>query len=211
MAVSKEAGAFAGRQIGTDTSQIRPDHTIRYFFAASIIRDPVIPNVLDVACGVGYGAKIMTDVGAVVLAFDISSEAIEYANEWYKGPEYMVADCNDKPWGDREFDHITCFEFIEHMEEPRPLLKSLAASLKNGYLFVSTPNQMLYPFKAERYQNDNFPHRKHYRPTELDSLLKECGFTVLKRYCQTAKKADLEVGTNGIFLTYIANNRLQDS
>lgn len=209
MAVSK-GPAFSGRQIGADLNQIRPDHTNRYFFASTVIRDSVIPNVLDVACGVGYGAKIMTDVGAVVLAIDISSEAIEYANEWYIGPEYMVADAYDKPWGDRTFDHITCFEFIEHLEEPRPLLKSLAASLKNGYLFVSTPNQMLYPFKAENYQNDSFPHKKHYRPTELDSLLKECGFNVLNRYCQTAKKAELEIGTNGIFLTYIASTRLQD-
>ena len=196
------------RQIGADLNQIRPDHSERYFFAANIIRDPKIQKVMDVACGIGYGAKILQDAGSVVLAFDISIEAIQYANECYKGPEYMVADATEKPWGDRTFDHIVCFEFIEHLEDPRPLLKILAECLKNGYLFVSTPNQMLYPFKAETFKNDEYPHKKHYRPTELDSLLKECGFDIIKRYCQPNKTAQVELGTNGIFLVYIVRKHL---
>lgn len=199
-----------GRQIGSNLDQIRPDHSERYFFAANVIRDPDIPKVMDVACGVGYGAKILEDVGTNVFAFDISSEAINYASEHYRGPEYMVADVNDKPWDQRTFDHVVCYEFIEHLDDPRPLLKDLAACLTDGYLFVSTPNQMLYPFKAETFRNDEYPHKKHYRPSELDNLLKECGFEIIRRYCQTSKKAELEIGTNGIFLVYIARKRLSD-
>jgi len=199
-----------GRQIGKDLNQIRPDHSWRYYFAANIIRDPTVPGVMDVACGIGYGSKILEEVGAVVLAFDISQQAIQFGMENYNGPEYMVGDAVEKPWGDRTFDHIICYEFIEHIKDPRPVLKDIAASLKNGYLFVSTPNQMLTPFKAEKFENDEYPHFKHYRPTELDSLLKECGFEVVKRYCQINKTSRVEVGTNGSTLIYIASTRLQD-
>ena len=72
MSVIKGKGDLGGRQIGSELSQIRRDHSERYFFASTVIRNPSVPTVMDVACGVGYGAKIMSDTGAVVLAFDIS-------------------------------------------------------------------------------------------------------------------------------------------
>jgi 2-polyprenyl-3-methyl-5-hydroxy-6-metoxy-1,4-benzoquinol methylase len=39
--------------------------------------------VIDVGCGIGYGAKILAEAGHRVLAIDVDEETIAYAREHY--------------------------------------------------------------------------------------------------------------------------------
>ena len=45
------------RQIATDLEQIRTDHRERYYFATEYVKDG--DKILDFACGIGYGSKII--------------------------------------------------------------------------------------------------------------------------------------------------------
>lgn len=192
----------ATRQYGSLES-IREDHVNRYRFAAERARREFTSGIriLDAACGCGYGSKILEEIG-VVVGVDIEQKAIEYAEEHYGGPRYIQGSILDKPWGGM-FEVITSFETIEHLEEPLKALKLFRDSL-DGYLFVSVPNEIEYPFCADTFSGDAYPHRRHYTPDELDELLKSADFTVLERYCQKNKRpGEVEAGVEGKFLVYV--------
>ncbi len=81
----------ASRQYGTSLDQIRLDHINRYKFAASILTG----DVLDAACGIGYGSRILHDAGCNVTGIDISDKAIQSARKHYPGPQYVCCDVCD--------------------------------------------------------------------------------------------------------------------
>lgn len=182
------------RQWGT-LDQIRADHVQRYLFASNMA-DP--GSILDLACGCGYGSKILHDAGFDVTGGDICKEALDYARKNYPGPYYIQADCENPPSG--HFDTLVTFETIEHLKKPSDFLSRVDCSL----LICSVPNEERYPFKAENFKDDEYPHFRHYTPKELDSLLEESGFSVKERWCQKDKNGVITPGTDGMFLIYIA-------
>lgn len=174
---------------------IRADHVNRYRFAANRLHEM---SVLDAACGVGYGSRMIYDAGNRVQAVDASLEAIEVATRVYPGPEYIHSRIENKPWRGR-FDATVSFETVEHLPDPESALKSFPGD----YLICSTPNELLYPFRAENFKGEEYPHLRHYTPDELTQLLTNSGWIVNERWCQKSKVGEVEIGTEGIFLVYV--------
>ena len=73
------------RQVAPTLDGIRRDHVARYEFAARVLPTP--SRVIDFACGVGYGTRILGDAGHQALGFDVDKEAIAYARKHYAGHE----------------------------------------------------------------------------------------------------------------------------
>jgi len=190
------------RQTAPTLAGIDPGHLYRYIFAKSMARG----DVLDCACGVGYGAWIMaSDDSCHVTAVDISQDAIDYARQHYPYPhiQWVVGDCMDKPWGEEKFDLILSLETIEHLSEPQRLLKHFYDSAKPGCkLIASTPNQEQYPFDRERYKDDEYPHQRHYTPKQFEGLLYDAGWQVIHRGTQLNKSGVVVNGSGGMFLIY---------
>ena len=153
--------------------------------------------VLDAACGTGYGSKILHDAGSIVTGVDIHQPAIEFAKEHYPGPYYLRRDLSEV---EGEYDTIVSFETLEHVDA-RQVLKNFRRKCKS--LICSVPNEKFYPFSAERFARDEYPHLRHYLPDELDELLSSSGFEVKSRHCQKTKTSDVEDGTEGMFLVYV--------
>ena len=91
-------------------------HVERYEFAARHTRPG---RLLDIACGVGYGTRLMIERSqqcVKAVGVDISEEAISYAAERYgtEKLEFVVADAShfSYPVG---FDTIVSLETIEHL------------------------------------------------------------------------------------------------
>lgn len=167
------------RQIGK-LSDIHKGHVRRYEFAA----ERVSGDVLDAACGCGYGSRMLMDAGCNVVGIDIDQKTIEYAKKNYAGPEYIV--CNvesDLTLG--YFDWVVSFETIEHIRNPVKALKAFRERAEK--IIVSSPNSEHYPFKAESYKDDDYPHLRHYSPAEFENLLVSCGWEVAERYGQATK------------------------
>ena len=124
------------RQVAPTLDGIRADHVKRYTWAASSI--PRGSRVVDFSCGVGYGSRILAVAGNTVSGFDIDAEAIEYAKQHYlwHNTTFSVADGNS-PGELGEYDAAVSFETIEHIEDPRPLLKALRAAAP--VLYCSVP------------------------------------------------------------------------
>jgi len=119
---------YGERQVSPTIDGIRRDHVARYKWAAELL--PVGSRVVDFACGVGYGTRILGDAGHRAHGFDIDDEALSYARQHYaRELAAQFSKCNGNAPGDiGEADAAVCFETIEHIEDPRPLLKALRES-----------------------------------------------------------------------------------
>jgi len=185
------------RQHGRQLSDISLHHVHRYQLASRYASG----RVLDAACGIGYGTKLLSE-GRVAVGVDCSPTAINWAEEHFPGPEYILGRIEDAPWAG-SFDTIVSLETLEHLREPVIALKAFRRSC-SGILIASVPNEELYPFKAEVFAKDEFPHFRHYTPQQFQELLEEGGFRVVERFCQVSKaQPEITSGTAGRFLTYI--------
>ena len=126
----------AGDTTGQETLKL---HVERYEFAA---RQLAPGRVLDCACGVGYGTRILADrstseVSAV--GVDLSRAAIEYAREHYAGPRVCFVESDAMEFSDSEgFDTIVSIETIEHLLEPASFADRMITALRPGGVFVAS-------------------------------------------------------------------------
>ncbi len=129
-------------------------HLERYEFAAQQLRPG---RLLDLACGVGYGTRLLATRSPVVtraVGVDVSPEAVRHASERYadRRIEFTVGDALE--FTDVEgFDSIVSLETIEHLEQPRAFLARLASMLRpRGVLIASVPTTP---------STDLNPHHRH--------------------------------------------------
>lgn len=107
-------------------------------------------EVLDVACGAGYGSSLMASWGAKsVFGVDISSEAIQIAKESFSNErvEFLVGKGEElgQLCGKRTFDLIVSLETIEHVEDPAEFILQLRSVAKsNATIIISAPNDYWY-------------------------------------------------------------------
>lgn len=172
---------------------IRRDHVARYQWAASVL--PAKSRVIDFACGVGYGTRILADAGHKPRGYDLSPEALAYADMHYAAPgTQFVAGDGREPVGLPEVDAAVCFETVEHIEDPRPLLRALrrAAPL----LLVSAPNEDVMPWSPAPGFTTEF-HFRHYTKAQFNSLLAECGWCVVEWHGQQGPESEVEPKCRG--------------
>ena len=190
------------RKYGTQYRDFRTDHLNRYRFAAEYLQGGV---VLDAACGCGYGARILDEMGYTVTGADIEPEAIAWAKEYFGGPDFAVCDIEKMlPVG--EYDSVVSFETLEHLQHPDAALTNFRLVAKR--LIASVPNEEVWPFEADHFSDDAYPHQRHYTPQQFESLLTSCGWDVVDRFTQiNNRKPDTAVidGTHGRFLIYVCS------
>src|SRR5690606_38226492 len=77
VAIAEKSMSKSERQVAPSLKGIREDHRNRYTFACNILADVKPSHILDLACGIGYGAKMLADaVNCRVTAVDIDQKAI---------------------------------------------------------------------------------------------------------------------------------------
>jgi ubiquinone/menaquinone biosynthesis C-methylase UbiE len=118
----------------------REFHLSRYRFAAQFAAGQ---DVLDAACGTGYGSALVAEQARSVTGVDIAADAVAYATSKY-GHEHLrfvhsPVECT--PFEDQTFSMIMSFETIEHTLSPQAALREFARLLKpDGTLILSAPN-----------------------------------------------------------------------
>lgn len=137
---------FTGERVipGKAEVDLWNEHFSRYAFAA---RYAAGRRVLDAGCGAGYGAAELSLTASTVLGVDYSEDAISYARQHYgtANLHFLVGSASQIPVRAQEFDLITAFELIEHLQDWRAFLCEMRRLLRPGGLFiVSTPNRDYY-------------------------------------------------------------------
>jgi SAM-dependent methyltransferase len=113
----------------------------RYEFAARRARPG---RLLDIACGVGYGTRLITDRSEAVttaLGVDLSEEAIAYATRRYGNERTRFLARDAMTFEDEDgFDTIVTIETIEHLPDPAAFVDRLVSLLRpRGVIVGSVP------------------------------------------------------------------------
>jgi O-antigen biosynthesis protein len=138
-------------------------------------------EVLDVACGAGYGSAALADFAQSVVGVDRDEDAIAYAAERYARPNvrFEVVDAQSLPYDARSFDTVCSFETIEHLDRPEALVREAARVLRpDGTWLVSTPQA-----PETTHTPANPYHRVEFARDDFVRLLEQ-GFADVELYGQ---------------------------
>lgn len=137
-------------------SEIRfADHIIRYNFAKQFCE---WKDVLDIACGIGYGTDILAQVAHKATWVDVDADAVNQSKNSYSRDNlsYIHGDWVTIPLDDNSVDVVVSFETIEHIVDYTHFLEEIKRVLKkDGVLLMSTPNYLGEIVKNE-YHVSNF-------------------------------------------------------
>lgn len=148
---------------------IHAEHLHRYRLAQTLAMDK---DVLDVACGEGYGSDLIAEVALSVAGVDISADAVDNARQTYSRTNlcFIQGSCTALPCDDASFDLVVSFETIEHHDQHELMVLELRRVLRpSGVLLISSPNRPEY----NRTLNEpNSFHVKELNFDEFASLLR---------------------------------------
>lgn len=140
------------------------EHFHRYAFARSLASNK---RVLDVACGEGYGARMLAEVASEVVGVDINPTVIAHASATYNRSnlQFCVGSCTRVDLPDASIDLVISFETLEHHAEHDAMLAELRRVLTpDGMLVISTPDRLHYsddlsysnPFHVRELYSEEF-------------------------------------------------------
>lgn len=98
-------------------------------------------DVLEIGCGEGDLAAMMSSLGAKVVGFDYSEKAIEKFRQKYPSLRAFEHDYKNI-YSDFQYDRIIMQGVLEHLEDPFKELKWMADNLlkEHGDIITSSPN-----------------------------------------------------------------------
>ena len=146
--------------------------------------------LLDVGCGGGILSESLAQAGAVVTAIDMDSNAIVAAKAHQETSqshvEYRYQDVTELASQQPEsYDLITCMEMLEHVPDPRQIIRTCSQLLKpGGSLFLSTINRTAKAYGlavlGAEYLLGILPkgthdYQKFIKPSELVGICREFG------------------------------------
>jgi SAM-dependent methyltransferase len=150
-------------------------------------------SILDAGCGIGHWGRVLAPFLApdtVLVGVDREREWVGKAEELAKAKglsrfSYRQGDVNALPFGDTEFDLVTCQTLLIHVPDPRATLRELIRVLKpGGLLAAAEPNNLANSLVRD---SENFGG-------DIDALMASVRFQAL---CERGKAA-LGLGNNSV-------------
>ena len=140
-------------------------------------------SIIELGCGLSpflHQANFQVKFG-----LDFSKETVYKAGTMYPDVEYILGDCTNTPFPDKEFDVSVAGELIEHLENPIDLVNEMVRITKDK-IIISTPH----------LEFDDPEHLHEFEEEDLINLLSPYG----KVTCETIK-SDRFKGRKYIFAT----------
>jgi 2-polyprenyl-6-hydroxyphenyl methylase/3-demethylubiquinone-9 3-methyltransferase len=152
-------------------------------------------NILDVGCGGGILSEALHDFGGIVTGIDAAGPGIEVAkvhakennkniSYFEKTAEVLNEECSES------FDIVTCLEVLEHVPDPKNLVKTCVSLLKpGGTLFLSTinrnPRSWITAIVGAEYIFKLLPKGTHefskfIKPSELASFIRHANAELIE-------------------------------
>lgn len=193
---------------GQDTLAL---HLARYEFAAGFAEAGA--RILDMACGVGYGTRLLADrSGGRALGVDVSEQAISHARRRYErdGIEFQVADALE--FGEpASYDLVVSLETVEHVSDPGRLMHRLLELVRPGGTLVAsvptTPSTDVNPHHRSDFTQRSFRAMLRGKPArELDQLCQIQKVPIAGVLTRSEKRmADMRPNLLGYYVTHPAS------
>jgi len=165
----KSSLRFTGERYVSDINgPIQHEHHHRYLFAAKYCAGK---DVLDIACGEGYGSALIAQIANSVVGADIDADAVAFAQSSYGNEKlrYIHSDATAIKLPDASLDVVISFETIEHFYNHEAFMLEVRRVLRpDGLLIISSPNRTIYTDKDEHH---NEFHVKEMDREEFRDLL----------------------------------------
>jgi GT2 family glycosyltransferase/SAM-dependent methyltransferase len=166
LAQGDSRASFSGERFLPGLSgEIALEHLHRYLYAAYLASGA---EVLDVACGEGYGSSMLAQHARRVVGVDIDRGTIERARAKYTADNlnFVEGSCTALPAASGSIDLVVSFETIEHIREQEAFLAEVRRVLRpGGTLVISSPERGFY----NRYRAT--PNEFHVRELSRDEFV----------------------------------------
>jgi ubiquinone/menaquinone biosynthesis C-methylase UbiE len=143
-------------------------------------------RVLDVGCGLGGFLRFLRERTRVdVLGIDFDPTCRAMARELH-GVEVDSGELAAQGYSDASFDVVTSYQCLEHVYDPRALLREMARVTRPGgtlHIDVPTPDWLAALFGGRWGFLQPPTHLFLYRAAPLRALVEEAGFEVLRVRC----------------------------
>lgn len=174
-------------------------------------------EILDVGCGGGLLSEALHDFGGHVTGIDAAGPGIEiaklHADKDKKLITYIESTAEDLlESSEKKFDIVTCLEVLEHVPDPKLLVKTCCELLKpGGHLFLSTinknPRSWITAIVGAEYIFNILPKGTHefdkfIKPSSLAAYIRDANVELLESkgmfYNPITHKANLnnDLGVN---------------
>jgi SAM-dependent methyltransferase len=158
-------------------------------FVERALRDSAAKGlILDVGCGGGLFLQMLAERGArkrvgPIAGLDFSLDAADTA--WRRaGVPVVCGTLSRAPFAPGSCAAVTMFHVLEHLYDPASYLEGARRLLTDqGRLIVQVPNAACWQFLllGEHWNGIDVPrHLINFRAADLDVLLNDCGFEVLR-------------------------------
>jgi methionine biosynthesis protein MetW len=152
-------------------------------------------RLLDLGCSDGVLGELLKPRFNEVAGVDVSETALVVAKQRGIGTHRVNVDETPLPFPDAYFDAVTCLDLIEHVFEPRVLVREIARVLApGGSLYVGFPN-MRYALRIKEIIAGRFPktsgdlaysydggHLHYYTPADVRALLQERNLATISEW-----------------------------
>jgi len=131
-------------------------------------------NILEVGCGTGGNIEMLESFGALT-CIEYDENAAGIARERERAQVLF----GELPFGlpplPHQFDVVTALDVIEHIDDDRSSIQTLASLLNvTGHLVVTVP---AFNFLWSQHDVENF-HKRRYRKRDLINLCDQCGLKI---------------------------------
>jgi 2-polyprenyl-3-methyl-5-hydroxy-6-metoxy-1,4-benzoquinol methylase len=139
-------------------------------------------KLLDVGCGRGYFLTEAKKRGWKVYGTEYSDTAVKICSA--NGIEMKQGKLNPSDFSEKDFDVITSFEVIEHINNPNEELQNIVSLLRKGGLFYCTTpnfNSLMRYYLKTNYNVIGYPeHLSYYTKSTLTKVTKRNGLQSVK-------------------------------
>jgi SAM-dependent methyltransferase len=132
-----------------------------------VVKPPKDAQILEIGCGTGHNFAMLAGFGCVD-ALELDDEVRRFA-ERRLGREIMSAPLPELAGvADQSYDLIGGFDVIEHIDDDRAALASIATKLKPGGKFIMTVPAHAWMWSAHDVVNH---HKRRYSKRSLKALI----------------------------------------